>query len=112
MNWMLLKLFRVPIFLCVFSIVILLFATHAFDGLANNQLLTGISDLLTKGISILSIVLFSTGILWGAYCGYRLWQWGKGSGDFCHNCGGMTEEMEGRYGPYHKCLLCGKNRGV
>lgn len=112
MNWMLLKLFRIPIFLFICSFAFLFIAMNGFDGMGHSTLFSGISDLFIKGTALLSIVLFSISVIWTIYCGYRLWCWEKGSGDFCNNCGGITEYKNGRYGPYQKCLMCRTNKSI
>jgi hypothetical protein len=41
---------------------------------------------------------------------YRLWQWQQGEGLLCPNCGGpLGGRIDGRYGPYFKCLCCRGN---
>jgi DNA-directed RNA polymerase subunit RPC12/RpoP len=41
---------------------------------------------------------------------YRFWQWQQGAGLRCLNCGGpLGDLVDGRYGPYYKCLRCGTN---
>ena len=40
----------------------------------------------------------------------RLWRWTRGKGVVCYVCGCLLgRERDGRYGPYRKCLGCGKN---
>lgn len=51
----------------------------------------------------LSLILF-------AIQGIRLWRWRLGKTDDCFVCGCLLrQEREGRWGPYRKCLGCGKN---
>ena len=41
---------------------------------------------------------------------YRFWQWERGEGLRCPNCDGpLGDLVDGRYGPYYKCLCCGGN---
>lgn len=41
---------------------------------------------------------------------YRFWQWERGEGLRCPNCGGPLGDLtDGRYGPYHKCRCCSGN---
>lgn len=43
----------------------------------------------------------------------RLWRWTRGKGVVCYVCGCLLgREREGRYGPYRKCLGCGKNHSL
>lgn len=40
----------------------------------------------------------------------RIWRWTRGKGAVCYVCGCLlARERDGRYGPYRKCLGCGKN---
>jgi hypothetical protein len=58
---------------------------------------------------VLSALLF-------AICpSFRLYKWFKGDTDgteLCPLCGGLTTYKTGRYGPYMKCLACGKNTSM
>lgn len=41
---------------------------------------------------------------------YRFWRWQRGEGLVCPNCGGpLGDRIDGRYGPYYKCLCCSGN---
>ena len=41
---------------------------------------------------------------------WRLWRWERGEGLICHRCGGpLGHEIDGRYGPYRRCLACDGN---
>ena len=43
----------------------------------------------------------------------RLWRWGQGKGASCYVCECLLgRERDGRYGPYRKCLGCGKNHSL
>jgi hypothetical protein len=48
-------------------------------------------------------------VMWFSYSSYRLWQWYYGHGDFCYECGGVTDFKIGKYGAYYKCLACGRS---
>jgi hypothetical protein len=38
---------------------------------------------------------------------YRFWLWHRGEGQMCPNCSGpLGDRIDGRYGPYFKCLCC------
>lgn len=40
----------------------------------------------------------------------RYWRWERGAAPTCSHCDGMLGfERNGRYGPYRRCLACGKN---
>lgn len=41
---------------------------------------------------------------------YRFWLWRRGEGLVCPNCvGPLGDRIDGRYGPYYKCLCCSGN---
>lgn len=43
----------------------------------------------------------------------RLWRWTRGRGPGCYVCGCLLGRVrDGRYGPYRKCLGCGKNHSL
>lgn len=48
---------------------------------------------------------------WGCYRYYRILRWDSGERDGdCRNCGGDTSQLDGKYGPYVKCRMCGSKR--
>lgn len=54
----------------------------------------------------LSLMLF-------AIQGVRLWRWRLGKTDDCFVCGCLLgQERGGRWGPYRKCLGCGKSHSA
>jgi hypothetical protein len=54
----------------------------------------------------LSLLLF-------AIQGVRLWRWRLGKADDCFVCGCLLgQERNGRWGPYRKCLGCGKSHSA
>jgi hypothetical protein len=47
------------------------------------------------------------------YYSIRVWRWEHGKGDSCFVCGCLLgRERSGRWGPYRKCLGCGKNHSM
>lgn len=47
------------------------------------------------------------------YQSIRVWRWEHGRGDGCFVCGCLLgRERSGRWGPYSKCLGCGKNHSL
>lgn len=43
----------------------------------------------------------------------RYWRWIRGVGDLCFVCTCLLgRERDGRFGPYRKCLGCGKNHAL
>ena len=75
----------------------------------NSQLFKKIS-VMSEELSpwVTSALIFSSVISF-LYQTYELWQWEQGKRSCCPNCGGMVTYRNGRYGPYLKCLHCGKN---
>ena len=50
-------------------------------------------------------VLLASGMALGPL--YQFWLWHRGEGLMCPNCGGpLSDRIDGRYGPYYKCLCC------
>jgi len=65
-------------------------------------------DMISLWGSLLLLVL---GVLTFLYSSYRYWKWYNGDdSENCYVCGGMVTYKDGKYGPYYKCLGCGKNR--
>jgi len=43
----------------------------------------------------------------------RYWRWERGDSIDCVRCGGLLGiERSGRWGPYRKCLACGRNESA
>lgn len=54
-------------------------------------------------------VLFAAALAHVAWVSWRLWRSQYGEGLLC-TCGGLLGgEIDGRWGPYRKCLACNKN---
>ena len=77
-------------------------------------LLSGLQDSpYTAGLwgvfRLVSVAVFGFGLLLTAHATYRMWRWQRGEGLLC-SCGGLLgREIDGRYGPYRRCLACGRN---
>lgn len=53
---------------------------------------------------------FAAAVLLIAAPTWRLLCWEQGEGPMCHHCGGpLGHEIDGRYGPFRRCLACGGN---
>lgn len=64
---------------------------------------------LWNGLRWLPIAMLGFGLLLVGHALYRLWRWQRGEGLLC-GCGGLLgREIDGRYGPYRRCLACGRN---
>ena len=56
-----------------------------------------------------ALAALAFGTLHGSWTAYRLWRAERGEGVLC-DCGGLLgAEIDGRYGPYRKCLACRRN---
>jgi hypothetical protein len=61
------------------------------------------------------IAMFGAGVSLAIflYQALRLWRWRQGKGAICYVCECLLgRERDGRYGPYRKCLGCGKNHSL
>lgn len=57
---------------------------------------------------VLGGVILASGMALAPLC--RFWRWRRGEGLMCPNCGGpLGDRIDGRYGPYYKCLCCSSN---
>lgn len=55
------------------------------------------------------VILFGWGALFAGHRSYRVWQASNEVGLLC-SCGGpLGGEIDGRFGPYRKCIGCGRN---
>lgn len=112
-NRMLFRLFALPTFLLVLSLVGPYFFGDFVPGwLSGSAVLKGVGDSsraaapwIGAGLLLAALVLFIVSF-------YRLWQWNQGNSDSCFSCGGIVDHKHGRYGPYRHCLACGKNQKI
>ena len=57
---------------------------------------------------VLGGVILASGMALGPL--YRFWLWHRGEGLMCPSCDGpLGNRIDGRYGPYYKCLCCSGN---
>ncbi len=92
------------------SIVIPYILNTAIPNHFADTTLSGIGKQTQNLAPMAGLVLFGASMLWGVFSSFELWQWFNGrGGEICHNCGGITVyNSKGRYGPYFKCMACGK----
>lgn len=66
---------------------------------------------LKKGMFWLAVGLALSGLTWGIYRAWLEFRWLQGEllGG-CDHCGGPVRHLDGRYGAYSKCLMCGSKR--
>lgn len=101
-TWMVLKA-------CFPAIVVL-----AFSLLAGGLLLSAAKTPLLAEIYAAASWVAAAGALLSltmfGWVGVRLYRWEQGHGPDCTGCAGLLgHERSGRYGPYRRCLACGKN---
>lgn len=114
MDRMVLKLFLGPLFLLIAASAAMFILGNAIPSiLASAPLLREVASLSRQAAPWAGLALFLWALAWGANSSYKLWRWQRGEIDTCHQCGCITNYIpEGRYGPYYKCLGCGKNRSA
>lgn len=66
---------------------------------------------LKRGVFWVAVMLTVGGIVWSLYRAWLEFRWMQGAllGG-CDNCGGPLRHLDGRYGTYSKCLMCGSKR--
>lgn len=81
---------------------------------APGEATTGIASILLpiqKAVHFASLAATVAGLFWFSY---RVWiGWRVEQGEYeggCINCGGPMRHLDGRYGAYSKCKMCGAKR--
>jgi len=106
---MLFRLFLLPLLVTAGGPVIgILIASAASSFQGPYQPIGDLFFQIGEGVAFVGL---GVGCLWMAYRGYMLYRWQAGhmDGD-CLNCGGVMMHLDGRYGPYRKCYMCGVKR--
>jgi hypothetical protein len=66
----------------------------------------GLGNAIALGGLVLSLLVYG-------FQTFRYWRWTLGEGECCYVCGCLLgREREGRFGPYRRCLGCGKNHSL
>lgn len=100
-NWMSFKAYLPSLGVFVAA---MLFA-GVVSTLADVPPLSGVYDLARR-MPVCGVLMSISMAVWTAI---RLSRWTKGHGPQC-SCGGLLgRERDGRYGPYRRCLACGRN---
>lgn len=74
--------------------------------LGGQALWPGIGDAIAMAAGGVALVVYLFGML-------RYWRWTRDEGDMCFVCSCLHGRVrDGRYGPYRKCLGCGKNHAL
>lgn len=101
-TMMAIRLLAPAALLCFMAVVFMLTGSR----LADQPLLAGLA-LMWDGLAAAAFLAAAGWLLYGAF---RFWQWESGNARDCPTCSGLLgREREGRYGPYRKCLGCGRN---
>jgi len=97
------RVFAVPGFLVIVSIIVVIVLTRAEPP----AMLAQSFHYIAAAVSVVGL----GGWIWLAWRAWVLIRWENGElvGD-CHNCGGAMRELKGRWGEYRKCMMCGMNR--
>lgn len=115
MKLMVFRLYSISIALIIGSFLILYVLGNisiTFQGVVLFSKLSERAVIYAPSVFLISILL---ALLFAIYPSFRLYKWFKGETDgaeLCPRCGGLTSFKTGRYGPYMKCLACGKNTSI
>lgn len=100
-TWMAIKLYM-PAALALLAALVL---ARLGESIAHHQLIAGVAQALRWA----GIGAFGLAVLAGAHATVRLYRAMRGLGPLC-DCGGLLgREIDGRYGPYRRCLRCSRN---
>lgn len=108
-DWMLIRLYAVPLFLLIVAAAASLLFFRFAERIRSSTTLTGFAPIAESlefyVVGGLLIVAAGTAV----YQTLRLWRWHQGKDELCPQCGGMVTHQYGRRGPYRRCLACGVN---
>ena len=90
-----------------------MFGDEPFATAGRPTVLSMVNQLATEIAYYGSLVCFGAFLITFSYSSFKLWKWHTSNEvDVCQVCGGMTRELNGRFGQYYKCLACGNNRSI
>lgn len=102
------RLYTLPGLLALFGVGVLLLIDSSAESTGQfDQMIAP----LKRGIFWMAAGLTLVGLAWAFYRAWLEFRWMQGQllcG--CANCGGPVRHLDGRYGPYSKCLMCGGKR--
>lgn len=100
-NWMAIKAYLPAVLLLGLSLMLVTLADRIDQESMVGQLgrLLGFGSL---GALLAALVLF-------AHVTIRLWRADRGLGLLCNCSGLLGREIDGRYGPYRRCMRCTRN---
>jgi hypothetical protein len=110
---MFIRLYIRPILFLLVAFILEIMGDIFQDNAFNNPKLTELSHIISTVLLWGSLAFLFLCLLSFLHSTYRYWKWYNGNdAEICHVCGGMVTYKDGKYGPYYKCLGCGKNRSV
>ena len=116
MKLMIFKLYLPSIVLVIGSFFVFymlgIYIPNSFQGAVLFSKLSEDAVLYAPRVFLLGMLL---ALLFTIHSSFRLYKWLEGKIDgseLCPRCGGLTRFKTGRYGPYIKCLACGKNTSI
>ncbi|UIP85001.1 hypothetical protein [Pseudomonas phenolilytica] len=95
------RLFALPTALMLLGLALLAFTGGAMDTLSPT-----LETVIVPARWFLA-GLSGLGALWFAWRLVLLYRWENGADGGCHRCGGFVRHLEGRWGDYSKCMMCG-----
>lgn len=97
------RVLALPVFLMVVGGISVAVGVKAKDAL----LLASVAPYLAFGG--LGAAVF--GVFWMIWALFQMDRWERGSiVGTCPNCGGAESSLDGKYGPYRRCRMCGAKR--
>lgn len=112
MNWMLIRLFALPLLLMLLSLALLWFLGWSVPHMFSSTLLAGLGEQSARLALPACWLATGAATVTALYRTFQLWRWQQGKTDACRSCGGMVVVRDGRYGLYSRCLACGETRSI
>lgn len=110
MTRMIVRLYKLPVLLALLGLLALyLFGIWLPEHMSDSRTLVELGAQSAKFASTSAALLFIVSGGWALHSTIRLFRWSSGKETGCPRCDGMVAEKSGRYGPYFKCLACGKS---
>ncbi len=82
------------------------------EKLSGNAVFSSLVQASINSSPLVGLILLVFSLCCAVISTYRLWRWCQGKCKACSSCGGISDYKVGRYGPYYKCLACGKKSGI
>jgi len=99
------RLFALPTALMLLGLILLAFTGGAMDTLS--PMLRPTLEAVIVPARWFLAGLSCWGALWFAWRLLLMYRWENGADGGCHRCGGFVRHLEGRWGDYSKCMMCG-----